>query len=317
MRTSRIPLHAALAAAATFSGCATAPVLLPPESELRDHFGKIAVVALTDSHRIRYQVPDSKAEIAAERESFEVVTPCMVAQKEAEIFGPAILVEPRAPWAWAAGAVAYTSPAVIMGGAPLWQELRRAYGLTIADSAAEIAAARFTMDAAVAGVRFERLLRDRLVADLNQKAPAAAVVSSLRDTDTVLELMVYEPNISSSSGEGINPGLALHLGLRVRLLDARFGRELYYDYLDYRGPKHTFVNWAADDAHVFHAELERSLAHLSAEVVAQFFTRPTEQPASRTALAALGIERRPPSPVLPSGGSLWSPPYNTRGLARN
>ena len=99
--------------------------------------------------------------------------------------------------------------------------------------------ARTTMDAAVAPVRFEQQLRERLTSELKQKTPSATLAASPRAADTLLELMVYEPNVSGR--EGINPGLRLSLGLRVRLIDARSGRELYYDYLDYRGAKHTLV----------------------------------------------------------------------------
>ncbi len=123
--------------------------------------------------------------------------------------------------------------------------------------------------------------------------------------------MVYEPNVSGR--EGINPGLRLSLGLRVRLIDARSDRELYYDYLDYRGSKHTLVIWAADDARLFRAEIEQCLAHLSTEIVAQILTRPSTEIADRDALAAVGIERRPPSPGAPG----WSLPRTLRALAHN
>lgn len=131
-----------------------------------------------------------------------------------------------------------------------------------------------------------------------------------RIADTILELMVYEPNVSGR--EGINPGLQLSLGLRVRLVDARSGRELYYDYLDYRSDKHTLVTWTKDDARLFHAEIERSIARLSGEIVAQVLTRPSTEIAHRVELAAQGIERRPPAATSPT----WSVPRTTRALVR-
>ena len=101
------------------------------------------------------------------------------------------------------------------------------------------------------------------------------------------------------------------LGLRVRIVDARSGRELYYDYLDYRGSKHTLVSWAADDARLFHDEIERCLANLSREIVAQLLTRPSLEIIDRSALAAHGIERRPPGLGTPG----WSMPRSNRALA--
>jgi hypothetical protein len=307
----------ALVVAASFSGCATAPVLNPPGTEFRAGLGRVAVVSLTNAPRIRYQLPESRADVAAERASFEVVTPWMVARKEGEIFGPIVGGDPRNPLAMASAAVAYSSPAVIMVGAPLWQELRRAYGVIVADSAADVATARAELDAAVTQVRFIDELRDRLLAELTRKAPTVTTVPTRSSADTILELFVYEPNISSATGEGINPGLGLSLGLRVRLLDARTGDELAYDYLDYRGPRHTLARWAADDALLFRAELERCLAHLSAEIAAQLFTREPGRPIDRSSLAAVGIERRPASPVTPAGGTLWSPPRSRGVYARN
>ncbi len=303
MKTKAPLLALAVVTVISFSGCTTAPVLRPPTAKLRDNLGRVAVVALTDAPRIRYQVPDSRADIAAEKQSFELVTPKMVVGNAHGMGG--------GPEAAIVGAVALTTPLLVMGGAPLAQEIRRAYGLVVADSAAVVAAARVTMDAAVAPVRFEQQLRERLTLDLKEKTALTTLAASPRAADTLLELMVYEPNVSGR--EGINPGLRLSLGLRVRLIDARSGRELYYDYLDYRGTKHTLVTWAANDARLFRAEIDRCLAHLSTEIVAQFLTRPSAEIGDRAELAAVGIERRPPS----SGSPGWSLPRDTRALARN
>jgi hypothetical protein len=286
----------------TFSGCTTASVLRPPTAKLRDNLGHIAVVASTNSPRIRYQVPDSKTDLAAEKHSFEAVTPRMLAGSGHRVTS--------APEALIVGAVALSTPVMIMGSAPIAQEIRRAYGLMVADSADAVSSSRATMDAAVRPIRFEQQLRDRVMSELRQQTPEQTVVGSPRAADTLIELMVYEPNISGS--EGINPGLNLSLGLRVRIVDARSGRELYYDYLDYRGSKHTLVSWAADDARLFHDEIERCLANLSREIVAQLLTRSSLEIVDRSALAAVGIERRPPGLGMPG----WSMPRSNQAVAR-
>ena len=302
MKTNTSLLAAlAVVTVVSFSACTIAPVLRPPTAKLRDNLGQVAVVALTNSPRIRYQVPDSRADIAAERQSFELVTPRMVVNQTGPAYSQAD--------ALVIGSLAIATPLAVMGGAPLAQEIRRAYGLIVADSAAAVAAARATMDAAVAPVRFEQQLRERLTSELKQKTALTTLAASPRAADTLLELMVYEPNVSGR--EGINPGLRLCLGLRVRLVDARSGRELYYDYLDYRSAKHTLVTWAADDARLFREEVDRCLAHLSTEIVAQFLTRPSTEIAGHAELAAVGIERRPPSPGSPG----WSLPRTNRALA--
>ena len=296
-----------LAAATLFSGCQTARVLPPPSAEFRERLGKIAVVALTNAPQIRLQTPDSRADILAEKDTNELVTPRTVGRKLGGSTG--------GPEALVVGSVALATPILVMGGAPLWQELRRGYGLVVADNASAVARASAVLKHAVSGLSFDQQLAERVRQALTDRAPAASTSSAAHDADTVLELMVYEPNLSGS--ESINPGLQLSLGLRVRLLDRHTRGQLYYDYLDYRGPRHTFVRWAADDARLFREELDRCLAHLSSEIAAQLFTRaPTEIP-SRTALASLGLERRPPSPAAPAGGPFWSP-RSSRGLyARN
>lgn len=301
MKTTLLTTFAA-ATSLILCGCATTPVLRPPSAKLRDNLGRVAVVAQSNAARIRYQVPDSKADVAAERQRFELVTPRMVVAQT----GPA---HSQAD-ALVIGSLAIATPMIVMAGAPLAQEMRRAYGLLVADSAPAVAAARTAMDAATAPLRFDEKLRARLVAELQRQSPQTTLAASPRHADTILELMVYEPNVSGR--EGINPGLQLSLGLRVRLVDARSGRELYYDYLDYRSPKRTLVTWAADDARLFHAEIERSLARLSGEIVAQLLTRPSTEIAQRGELAALGIERRPPAVASPT----WSAPRTTRALVR-
>lgn len=292
--------------ATAITGCATQPVLRPPSTNLRERIGNITIVTLSDSSRIRYQVPDSKADIAAEKHGFEFVTPAMVVEKAGR--GSSGLE------AAVVGALALTAPILTTSGAPLYSELHRAYGIVVSDSAADVAAARSTMEAATARVRFKDQLREQLANTLNQNVPDTRTVPLRRDADTVLELMVYEPNISGR--EGINPKLGLSLGVRVRLLNARTGSELYYDYLDYRGSKHTLVDWAAQDARLFQSELQKCISHLSDEIIAQLFSRASEDAADRAALAALGIDRRPPTGISPGNSPLWSPPHTRGTLAR-
>jgi hypothetical protein len=284
-----------------FAGCTTAPVLRPPSTKLRDNLGHVAIVASSNSSRFHYQVPDSKADVAAERHSFEAVTPRMLASSGHRVTS--------APEAFIIGAVALSTPVMVMSTAPIAHEIRRAYGLVVADTATAVDAARTTMDAAVRPIRFEQLLRDRVTVELRHQTPQQTVVGSPREADTLIELMVYEPNVSGR--EGINPAMNLSLGLRVRIVDARSGRELYYDYLDYRSSKHTLVTWAADDARLLHDEIDRCLANLSREIVAQLLTRPSHEIIDSSALAAHGIERRPPGLGMPG----WSMPRSNRALA--
>ncbi len=305
---SRPQLLAVLATTLAFSGCTTPPVLRPPTANLRDGIGKVNVVALSNVRQIRFQVPDSKADVAAEKISFEVISPRDVGRTAAPLL--AFGAPGMALWS----GITTGFPAFMIVASPVAQEIRRAVCLLAADSAANVATARTTMEAAVRSFRFEEQLRARLASRLSQAAPAVPQVPQPRDADTILELMAYEPSISGV--EGTNPGLALQLGLRIRLLDAKTCQELYYDYLDYRGSKHPLVEWAADDARVFHAELERCLNRLSTEIAAQLFLRPNTEVIDRSALAATGISRRPAQPLTTSAGTPWSPTYSPARYAR-
>ncbi len=289
-----------------FTGCQSTTPLRPPSADLRANLGRVAVVTLTDSPQLRVQIPDSRSDVLAEKSTFEAITPAMVVRRT----GPASSEVD----ALLIGSLSVTTPLVVMGGAPLWQEIRRGYGLLVTDSAHAVATARATMDRAVATLRFEQALGQRLRTDLARSPSAPPLVSTRPHADTVLELMAYEPNLSGD--EGFNPGLQLSLGLRVRLLDARTGAQRYYDYLDYRGPRHTFVTWAADDARLFRAEIERCLATLSAEIVAQLFTRPAAETVATAQLAAVGLSRRATDSVAASSASPHPPIYSAPRYAR-
>lgn len=316
-----LPCLFAALAAFTAGGCVSQPELRPPDSALRDHLGRIGVVTFSNTQRVRLQVPDSKSDLEQETPSFQVVTPRMVAQKIGPVGG--------GPEAAVAGALCIATPIVVMAIAPFAQKLRRAYGLVVADTAPAVAAARATLDATVAGTRFEEQLRAQVLADLQRKAsPVSVTVASGRDgaadqytalarrgIDTVLEIAIYEPSLEGR--EGINPGLGLTVDVRVRLIMTQGGQELYYDYLEYRGSKHRFTVWAANDAQPFRDELARCIARLSDEIVTQLFVRDPAAGADRAQLVALGLSRRPPVQLAPPPGPFWFPPLARGAFAQN
>ena len=322
---TKSPLLLLSIAALVFAGCTSQP-MLPPVSATRTDLGRVAVVAFANTRGLRLQVPDSKADVAAEVVSFEFVSPRMVARAEVAAIGPGLFAAGPNPIGMAGAAVAVSAPLVIMGGAPLWQELRRGYGLAVADSEQDVTAARARLEHAAA-VQFDTQLRTRVLADLQQSYPvlSAAGVNlsprakyradgelfyavSPRAADTILEIKILEPRLDGN--EGINSALALALHVRVRLLDARDRHELYYDYLEYRGGSRTFVHWAADDARALRAEIARCVAHVSGEIVAQVFRRPADARADADQLAALGLHRRATSPGKPAFEPMRPQPAN-------
>ena len=86
MKTCALP--SLVLATLGLSACATAPVLRPTDSALRENLGRVSLVALTDSRQIRYQVPDTKADIAAEKLEIQPFTPRTVARRITETTGP-------------------------------------------------------------------------------------------------------------------------------------------------------------------------------------------------------------------------------------
>lgn len=278
-----IVLRSLLALTSLATGaCSTAPVRHPVNSIMRKNLGALAVVVDTNVPRIAVQVPDSREEIAAEKNGEEIVMPWHVAS----LMGPAV----DEASALILGACAVASPVLVTLGAPIAQPLRRACGQLITEPAAQVETGRATIDGAVAQLDYPQRLRREVLKALAVSAPRVPVAASREQADTVLELFVYEPNISGR--EGLNPRIGLNLGLRVRLLHASSGEELYYDYLDYHGARHKFANWVANDARVFHEEIDRSIANLTAEIVAQFFTRKYHAIPERADLRAHGIARR-------------------------
>jgi hypothetical protein len=304
LASPRNPIATTLLAGLTalVGGCAFAPAKAPlPAAALRTPLGHVAVVSFANVRQIQLQVPDSKTDIAQEEGSFEPVSPIGL-RSVAPFF---LLGGPEVAAGYAA--LALSAPVILMAAQPVAQEVRRGYGLLKADSATDISAARDALEQAIAGVRLEDNLRAQIHAELEQKTPRLMLANTdafvpattdgeqnyaaLRSrADTILEIKVLEPNLSG--GDRINPSQALNIHVRVRLLDAEGGGVLYYDYLEYRGATHRFVQWGARDAALLRAELRTCTARLAAEIVAQLFTRRRGERADPAALAATGIHHR-------------------------
>lgn len=213
--------------------------------------------------------------------------------------------------------IAVATPVLVTVAAPVVQPLRRTYGRLAADSAEAVTAARATLEAAARGLRFEEEVRARVLTELQRTMPGSPVSAApwsigytygepsyaglSRSVDTLLEIKILEPRLDG--GDGINPALRLGVHARIRLIDTRKGRELYYDYLEYRGPStRPFVEWAEDDARALRDEVQQCVTALAAEIVAQVFVRPSTQRVDAAGLAVTGIRHRPlssPAAVQP------------------
>jgi hypothetical protein len=265
---------------------------MPPATseELRGQLGRIAVVARSNATWVEFDVPTDKSEIAADLPTVEFIPP----KRMAAVLGP--VIPPVPGFAQAGAALVLASPFALAIATPVAHELHRAYGLALAESETAVASAQAHLAKATRELAFDEVLRDRVEAELAAHLRGGTVVRDRARADTVLELMVFEPRITGR--ESVNPELSLHLGLRVRLVEARTGRELYYDYLQYRGGQHRFVRWGAEDRRVFADEIEQCLVRLAREVGRQL----DGAPATPSALALLGITHRATAsgPVAPN-----------------
>lgn len=118
--------------------------------------------------------------------------------------------------------------------------------------------------------------------------------------DTKLELELLRPALT---GEAIhNPSLHFRLGVRARLVRLSDGLELASCALNYRGTKHKFTRWAAQDAQLFKAELEHCFDSVGRMIVDELFAQvprvgSRESFASNTPVSAI-LERT--TPELPN-----------------
>jgi hypothetical protein len=158
--------------------------------------------------------------------------------------------------------------------AAVWSPVGAAWGASRAASRgipeAEHAPALSALSKTPASVPITAETTRRILAQTRQTTrhsivPAANSVR--RECDTILEL--YHGERSLRGGDEINPTLQLHLGYRVRVLRADDRRELDVFRVAYRSEGRKFPAWGANDAALLRAELDRGLAVVTGQIVAQ------------------------------------------------
>ena len=305
--------RALVVAVLALAGCAGAPPMAPqpPTGATRVNFGRVALVSLSSTREFDVQIPYTKHEAAGEAAT-KLGLGWLGGASEIASAGEG------APFALAA----------CLMWSPVGLTLGSAYGSLAGEREDQLRTNAAALGAAAAGLRFEEKLKDTLLQVADQKAGcdlAAARLPLLTSTAaapssrqfhgvkfsfdqshgaaqspylplakqgfrTVLEIKSYQPGLVGS--ETMNPRLAVSVDVRVRLLEAASGREIYYDYLRYRGPKRRFAEWAANDAQPLRVELEACCRKLADEIVAQTFVRPDTAPVDAVALAQSGIRRK-------------------------
>ena len=242
----------------------------PPTEDVRAKIGVVGVAAADEATRRDFQKPPGKGKGAA--------------IGAAQGFGGSILGGVYV------GALTYD---------PLGLALGTALGIAFAPVAAvgglvvgavkgvpaeEVAAAEAALSRAIDELGADRALQQRVyrlagehtgreavmlneVVNLERDAPVAPLAGE--KIDSLLAIGV--PWLALVGDGKINPPLVLVARATVSLRDAAGGIRLYHTRVEFIGAAHTYTEWAADDARLFRAEIDRALGRLAERIVDEVF----------------------------------------------
>lgn len=266
-----------------FSGCVSTPPstvtsgpLLETRVDLR-HSGRLAVVAFSSAAEVNVLMPSNKTEaVRHATDGFRLLSGPEAATIAASLgyplAGPAFFTVP----------VVVPVIAAVVGGIDTLQSWARA------EPEHKLAPSREALQAAVAGIRLETLVRDRLLTELRGETRQPLVLiddATLRAIDPrlaerawrndaglslkarqalaarglhrVLEIKVHAPALVAPSPRSRD--LALNAHVRVRLVSLPDGIELYRREANHFGAARPYTEWAAHGAALVRTELARCL----------------------------------------------------------
>ncbi len=171
---------------------------------------------------------------------------------------------------------------VLIGAATVGAVTGAVVGAVSAESAAKVRDAEAALTRALAELRIQETLRDRVVTIAREDARLALLPGgdvgptesdmavdyrplAAQDMDTILEVSVIRLGLTGD--RRVNPRLALSLTTRVRLIQSGNGAELYQQELDHRSGSRKFVEWAANDAKAFREAMDAAYTEVSREIV--------------------------------------------------
>jgi hypothetical protein len=88
--------------------------------------------------------------------------------------------------------------------------------------------------------------------------------------DSVLLIRIYRQHFSVA--EGINPPMSYYAAADVKVVSTRDVVLLHSGYLEYHSRRHTFMDWAANDASRFRGETRRAQRIFASVILDQLFT---------------------------------------------
>ena len=242
----------------------------PPTEDVRAKIGVVGVAAADEATRRDFQKPPGKGKGAA--------------IGAAQGFGGSIIgglyagASSGDPFLFALGTalgIAF-APVAAVGGMVV--------GAVKGVPADEVAAAEVTFTRAIAELGVDRALQQRvyrlvrehtgrdavMLTELAMVEPDAIVAPVVGGTiDSLLAIGV--PSLTLVGDGNINPPLVLVARAQTSLRDAPGGTRLYHTRVEFIGAAHTFTEWAADDARLFRAEIDRALGRLAERIVDEVF----------------------------------------------
>ncbi len=271
------------ASALVFSGCVSTPPstvtsgpLVETRVDLRQS-GRVAVVAFSSAAQVNILMPANKTEaVRHASDSFRLLS------------GPEVATIPASLGYPLAGPAFFTFPIVVPAFAAVAGSIDTLQSWARAEPEHKLAPTREALQAAVAGIRLETLVRDRMLTELRGETKQPLVLiddANLREIDPrlserawrndaglstkarqalaarglhrVLEIKVHAPALVAPSP--LDRDLALTAQVRVRLVSLPDGRELYRREANYFGTPRPYTEWAAHGAALVSAELARCL----------------------------------------------------------
>jgi hypothetical protein len=148
------------------------------------------------------------------------------------------------------------------------------YGALAAQSPEEVDSAARTLQTVGQAAEVQAHLRDLVIARLAREgyrdvSALGQAAGARPPVETVVQVWINEITLV---GTGVNPRLTLRLAGDMRVL--RAGVEVGYLWVSSEGPHHTLLQWAADDAALFRAQLGHESDVLAETIVNTLLSRP-------------------------------------------
>ena len=208
---------------------------------------------------------------------------------------------------------------VLLGAATVGAVTGAVVGAVTAESAAKVHDAEAALTHALAELKIQETLRDRLVTLARDDTRLALVPGgdvgptdsdlavdyrplAAQGMDTLLEVSVIRLGLTGDRRD--NPLLALSMTTRIRLIRSGDGAELYREELDHRSGSRKFVEWAANDAKAFREALDAAYTDVSGAIVWLVWSRaqgPQFLPAPELSLSAVPINVWKTTPIGEQG----------------